>query len=168
MNQKQLGYLFEIAWILPSVAVPIAFLVAIVITAFAVGIAVPGNAGRVDPKTLNTTAPFDQPGLRELAPGRYEAVVVAQLFSFTPGEIQVPAGSKVTFIVTSRDVIHGFKVENTPINMMVVPGQISRLTTTFNTPGEYYLYCHEYCGGGHHLMAGKIVVTPAQTASAGQ
>ena len=46
MNRKYLGYLFEIAWILPSVAVPIAFLVAIVITAFAVGIAVPGNAGR--------------------------------------------------------------------------------------------------------------------------
>lgn len=168
MNQKQLGYLFEVAWILPSVAVPIAFLVAIVITAFAVGISVPGDAGRVDPKTLNTTAPFDKPGLRELAPGRYEAVITAQLFNFTPGELEIPAGSKVTFIVTSRDVIHGYKVENTPINMMVVPGQISRMTTTFDKPGEYYIYCHEYCGGGHHLMAGKIIVTPAQSASSGR
>lgn len=165
MNQKYLGYLFEVAWILPSIAVPIAFLVAIVITAFAVGIAVPGNAGRIDPKALNTTAPFDQPGLRELAPGRYEAVVTAQLFNFTPGEIEIPAGSKVTFIVTSRDVIHGYKIEKSPINMMVIPGQISRMTTTFDTPGEYYIYCHEYCGAGHHLMVGKLIVTPAKTAS---
>lgn len=88
MNRKYLGYLFEVAWILPSVAVPIAFLVAIVITAFAVGIAVPGEAGRIDPKALNTTAPFDQPGLRELAPGRYEAVVIAQLFNFSPERLR--------------------------------------------------------------------------------
>lgn len=158
MNNKQAAYLFEIAWILPSIAIPIAFLVAIVLTAFAVGIAVPGAAGRVDPKTLNTTAPFDKPGVRELAPGQYEVAVVSQVFNFTPGEIEVPVGSKVTFEVTSRDVIHGFKVVGTPVNMMVVPGQISRLTARFDRPGEYLIVCHEYCGGGHHLMAGKIIV----------
>jgi len=31
---------------------------------------------------------------------------------------------------------------------------------------EYYIFCHEYCGGGHHLMVGKLIVTPAKTASA--
>lgn len=158
MNNKQAAYLFEIAWILPSIAVPIALLVAIVLTAFAVGIGVPGNAGRVDPKALNTTAPFDKPGLREISPGKYELSMVAQLFSFTPGEIEIPAGSTVTFVATSRDVIHGLKVVGTPINAMVVPGQISRLTTRFDRPGEYLIVCHEYCGGGHHLMAGRIIV----------
>jgi cytochrome c oxidase subunit II len=158
MNNKQAAYLFEIAWILPSIAVPIALLVAIVLTAFAVGIAVPGNAGRINPKDINTTAPFDKPGVREIAPGEYEVSMVAQLFSFTPGEIEIPVGSRVTFVATSRDVIHGLKIVDTPINTMVVPGQISRLTTRFDRPGEYLVVCHEYCGGGHHLMAGKIVV----------
>jgi cytochrome c oxidase subunit 2 len=157
-NNKYLSYLFEIAWILPSVAIPISFLVALVLTAFAVGIAVPGVGGRIDPKAVSTTAPFDNPGLRELAPGRYEAVMVAQVFQFTPKDLEVPVGAKVTFILTSKDVIHGFKIENTPANVMVIPGQISRVTATFNKPGEYLILCHEYCGGGHHVMAGKIIV----------
>jgi cytochrome c oxidase subunit 2 len=158
MNNKQAAYLFEIAWILPSIAIPIAFLVAIVLTAFAVGITVPGPAGRIDPKAINTTAPFDQPGLRKLSEGKYEAAIVAQVFNFTPDKLEVPVGSQVTFLVTSRDVIHGLKINGTPINTMVFPGQISRLTTRFDRPGEYLIVCHEYCGGGHHLMAGTIVV----------
>lgn len=157
-GNKLLSYAFEVAWILPSIALPIAFLVAITLTAFAVGIAVPGVGGRVNPAQLDTTAPFDAPGLREVAPGRYEAVLVAQTFQWTPKDLEIPAGAQVTFILSSKDVIHGFKVENMPINVMVVPGQISRVKATFNRPGEYLIICHEYCGGGHHVMAGKIVV----------
>lgn len=157
-SSKFTDYLFEVAWILPSVAIPIAMLVAITLTAFAIGMRVPTAAGRVDPKVINQTPPFDQPGLRELAPGKYEAAVIGQTFLFTPNEIRIKRGSEVTFLVTSRDVIHGFKIENTPINVMVVPGQISRLTTTFDTPGEYLIICHEYCGVGHHIMSGKVIV----------
>lgn len=157
-GNKYMSYLFEIAWILPSVAIPISFLVAIVLTAFAVGIAVPGVGGRIDPKLIDKTAPFSTPGLREVAPGQYEAVLIAQTFAFTPKEITIPAGSKVTFIVTSRDVIHGFKIENSPVNVMVVPGQISRVTARFDHPGTYLILCHEFCGGGHHVMSGKLIV----------
>jgi cytochrome c oxidase subunit 2 len=157
-GNKYLSYLIEIAWILPSITIPIAFMVAIVLTAFVVGIAVPGVGGRIDPQAINTTAPFDQPGLRELAPGRYELVMIGQVFQWTPKDVEIPVGSKVTFVVTSRDVLHGLKIENTPVNVMVVPGQISRVTTRFDKPGEYLILCHEFCGGGHHVMAGKIIV----------
>lgn len=164
-DNHYLSYLFELAWILPSVAIPVSFLVAIALTAFAVGIGVPGYAGRIDPQAINETAPFNELGIKELAPDRYEVSVVAQVFNFTPGEIRVPAGSRVTFNVTSRDVIHGFKISNTPINVMVVPGQISRMTTTFNEPGEYLFVCHEYCGAGHHVMYGKVIVEPRASAA---
>ncbi|NJN14934.1 MAG: cytochrome C oxidase subunit II [Oscillochloris sp.] len=157
-TNKYIGYLFEVAWILPSVAIPVAVLVAVILTAFAVGITVPGAAGRVDPQALASTAPFDQPGLKELAPGRYEATLIGQTFVFLPNTIEVPRGSKVTFILTSRDVIHGFKIVNTPVNIMLIPGQISRVTHTFSEPGEYLFVCHEYCGAGHHVMSGKVIV----------
>ena len=56
-------YLFELAWILPSVAIPAAMLVALIVTAFGAGIHVPGVDGRVDPTKLTETAPFDEPGV---------------------------------------------------------------------------------------------------------
>lgn len=158
MNNKYSGYLFELAWILPSIAIPIGLLVAIVITAFVVGIGVPGIAGQIDIKNVTHSTPFDSTGVRQLADKQYEVVVLAQTFQFTPNEIHVPAGSKVTFTVTSKDVIHGFKIDNTPINVMIVPGQVSKVSTTFTTPGEYLIVCHEYCGGGHHVMSGKMIV----------
>jgi cytochrome c oxidase subunit II len=157
-NSKLVGYIFEFAWILPSVAIPVAVITAVIITAFAVGIRVPDIAGRIDPVTINNVAPFNEPGVRELAPGRYEAALIAQTFLFTPNEIEVPAGSDVTFILTSRDVIHGFKIVGTSVNMMAVPGQISKITAHFSKPGEYLILCHEYCGSGHHVMYGKIIV----------
>ena len=33
--------------------------------------------------------------------------MVAGIWVFTPNEIHVPAGSTVTFVATSRDVVHG-------------------------------------------------------------
>ncbi|MCS6882001.1 MAG: cytochrome c oxidase subunit II [Oscillochloridaceae bacterium] len=156
--EKFMAYLFEVAWILPSVAIPVAVITAVVLTAFAVGLRVPDVAGRIDPQAITVTEPFDEPGLRELAPGKYQATMIAQVFLFTPNEIEVPAGSEVTFVLTSRDVIHGFKIVGTSVNMMVVPGQISKLTVRFDRPGEYLIVCHEYCGSGHHVMSGKVIV----------
>jgi cytochrome c oxidase subunit 2 len=108
--------------------------------------------------TTPGVSPWAEPGLREIAPGKYEAYVLAQIWLFTPNEIRVPAGSEVTFYVTSKDVQHGFKISNTNINMMVLPGQVSKLTAHFDKPGTYNIICHEYCGVGHHTMFGQIIV----------
>jgi cytochrome c oxidase subunit 2 len=40
---------------------------------------------------------------------------------------------------------------------MVLPGQVSELEYTFREAGEHLLICHEYCGAGHHAMAGKVI-----------
>jgi len=84
--------------------------------------------------------------------------VLAQIWRFDPGEIRIPAGSEITFYVTSKDVQHGFKIMDTNINLMVLPGQVSKLKTTFENPGTYDVVCHEYCGIGHHTMYGQIIV----------
>jgi cytochrome c oxidase subunit II len=153
-------YLYELAWILPSIAIPVGMLAALTVTAFGAGIHLPSVAGRVEPTQVAHTAPFDKPGVREVAPGRYEVVLTGQIWTFMPAEIRIPAGSTVTFIATSRDVVHGLIVPGANINTMLLPGQIARVTTRFDRPGEYPMICHEYCGIAHHTMGGKIIVEP--------
>jgi len=159
---------YEALWIRISLIITVIFIIAVSIASFAYGIQLPGYYQRIDPKTLNdASSPFANPGLRELAPGKYEAYMTAQVWSFTPSELRIPTGSEVTFYVTARDVQHGFKIMETNINMMVLPGQISTLKATFKEPGTYNLICHEYCGAGgptigHHTMYGQIIVEEAE------
>lgn len=151
---------YERTWIAISIALLVVFAAAVTVAGYALGIQLPAPEQRVDPNTIVTEGPFAEPGLRELAPGKYEAYIVAQIWSFNPREITVPAGSTVTFYVTSKDVQHGFKLQGTNVNFQVVPGYVSKLRVTFDKPGEYPYFCHEYCGVGHAAMFGKVVVTP--------
>ena len=67
---------------------------------------------------------------------------------------------RVTFRLTSVDVIHGFQIVGTNANTMVVPGYVSEFTTVFDRPGEYLIVCNEYCGLSHHVMHATLIVTP--------
>jgi cytochrome c oxidase subunit 2 len=160
MERNSTVYLYELAWILPSVAIPVGMLVALIVSAFGAGIHLPGNEGQVDPTKIAQTAPFDRPGLVELAPGRYEVRLVAQVWAFAPAEVRIPAGSTVTFVATSRDVVHGLLIHGVHLNVMLLPGQVTRATVRFDRPGEYPVVCHEYCGIAHHIMGGKVIVEP--------
>lgn len=124
------------------------------------GAHVPEPAGRIPPDAVARTPPFDRPGVVEEGPRRYRATIVARMWSFTPREVRVPAGSTVTFQVASADVLHGFRIDRTNVNAMVVPGEVTRVTHTFERPGEYLMICHEYCGIAHQAMAGRVVVDP--------
>jgi cytochrome c oxidase subunit 2 len=149
---------YEKVFLVLSVVILVLGLGAVGATVFAAGVHVPSPAGRVDPKTVRQTPPFDQPQVRSTGTNQYEADMLAQIWSFNPGEIRVPAGSTVTFRITSADVVHGFEIEKTTINAMLIPGQITEVKHTFDKPGEYLMICHEYCGSGHHTMYGRVVV----------
>ena len=58
-------YLYELAWILPSIAIPVGMLAALAVTAFGAGMHLPTVEGRVPPTRVAQTAPFDAPGLRQ-------------------------------------------------------------------------------------------------------
>jgi cytochrome c oxidase subunit 2 len=152
--------LYELAWILPSIAIPVGMLAALLVTAFGAGIHVPSIAGRVDPTKVRETPPFDKLGLVQTGPLQYEVRMVGQVWFFTPNEIRVPAGSTVTFVATSQDVIHGLFIPGVNVNVMLIPGQISRVTAHFDRVGEHFIACHEYCGIAHHTMGGKVIVEP--------
>ena len=160
MKEGATVYLYELAWILPSIAIPVGMLAALLVTAFGAGIHVPSVAGRIDPTRVTETAPFDQPGVVQTEPVSYEVRMIGQIWAFTPNEIRVPVGSTVTFVATSKDVIHGLFIPGANVNVMLIPGQISRVTARFDREGEFFMACHEYCGIAHHTMGGKIIVGP--------
>ena len=160
MKQGATVYLYELAWILPSIAIPVGMLAALLVTAFGAGIHVPSVAGRIDPTRVTETAPFDQPGVVQTGPVSYEVRMIGQIWTFTPNEIRVPVGSTVTFVATSKDVIHGLFIPGANVNVMLIPGQISRVTARFDRAGEFFMACHEYCGIAHHTMGGKVIVEP--------
>lgn len=154
---------YERWFLYATVAVLVAFFVAMLASIGEAGIHLPTEVASVDPAEVSTTPPFDNPGLFQTGDDTYDAVIVAQTWQFTPEEIRVPAGAEVTFIVTSRDVIHGLLVPDTVINAMIIPGQVTEVSYTFDDPGEFKFICHEYCGLandqiGHHSMFGKVVV----------
>lgn len=159
-------YWYELLWILPSLALPVGMFAVLLVTAFGAQIHLPGIEGRVNPAKLDSTPPFDHPGVVQLGAGRYEVHMVGQVWSFDPAEIRVPAGAEVTFLATSSDVVHGLFIPSTHTNVMLLPGQVARVTARFDQPGSYPFFCHEYCGLGHQTMSGQIIVEPAGTTAA--
>ena len=151
---------YERIWMVISLIVLAGIMIAVTVAAFAFGIQPPSPQPRVDPKTVTQSGPFSQPGLRDLGGGKYEAYMVGTSagWIWEPREMRVPVGSTVTFYLTSKDVQHGFMLWNTNLNLMVLPGQVSKATYTFEQPGDYTYVCNEYCGIGHQTMSGKVIV----------
>jgi cytochrome c oxidase subunit 2 len=149
---------YERIWIIVAILMLVGLVGAITVASIAFGIQVPVPEKRVDPNTVTQAGPFSEPGLRDLGGGKYEAYIVGRSWAWSPKELIIPVGSTVTFFITSQDVQHGFMLWNTNLNVQIVPGQVSKLTITFDEPGEYPYLCHEYCGVGHHTMAGKVIV----------
>ena len=112
------------------------------------------------PGCVTTVKPFSTGELILVAPGRYEAHVVAKMWEFDPAVIRVPKGSVVDFYVTSLDVIHGFHIHGTNVNLMALPAAVNYAQATFREPGTFPVVCHEYCGAGHQQMAAAIEVVP--------
>ena len=158
---------FEAAWLAVSVLLIVGFISTVAYGAIGPGVAMVDDAGgTVDPDDVRSGdhPQFGSPGVERVGEDRYDVYVVARQFAFQPGSVEpirLPAGSTVTFHVTSADVIHGFQLVGTNVNVMVIPGQVSQFTVEFDEPARYGLVCNEYCGAAHHTMAGTVEVVPA-------
>ena len=76
--------------------------------------------------------------------------------------LTVPAGRPVKLIMTSQDVIHSFGIPAFRITQDVIPGRYSYEWFEATEPGEYHLFCREYCGTQHSGMIGTVrVLKPA-------
>jgi len=114
----------------------------------------------VDPRTLHIAGEFIESNLGSAveADGSVTVRAVGQQYSFTPQCIVVPTDTAVTFRATSADVVHGFLIEHSTVNTMLVPGYVSTITARFSTPAEVYMPCHEFCGVGHEGMWARVKI----------
>jgi cytochrome c oxidase subunit 2 len=75
-------------------------------------------------------------------------------------ELHIPVGRPVKLIMTSQDVIHDFFVPAFRVKKDVLPGRYTTVWFEATTPGEYHLFCSQYCGTQHSGMIGRVVVMP--------
>ncbi|MFQ5637766.1 MAG: cytochrome c oxidase subunit II [bacterium] len=73
-------------------------------------------------------------------------------------ELHVPVGEPVKLTMATEDVIHSFYIPAFRIKKDVVPGRVASMWFEAVKPGEYYLFCAEYCGTKHSQMIGRVVV----------
>jgi cytochrome c oxidase subunit II len=151
-------HLDEKIWLTLSFGMIMAFMLFTGYQAVALGMGPPSHMETIDPQKVDQTAPFDKPGLKKIGENEYEVVMTLQVFSFNPSNFEIPVGATVHFILTSKDVVHGFEVAGTNINTMVVPGQIQKITQKFDEAGNYLVVCNEYCGAGHQVMSTTFTV----------
>ena len=98
----------------------------------------------------------------------YEVLVTGQkwkwLFTYPTGyvddSLHVPVGTPVRLVMSSEDVIHSFFVPEFRMKRDVVPGRYSKLWFNATRPGEFQVFCAEYCGTSHSDMTTKVVVHP--------
>lgn len=77
-------------------------------------------------------------------------------------QVALGAGATVEFRVTSLDVTHGFGLYGPQRQIVAqtqaMPGYVNRLRVRLDTPGEYPVFCLEYCAAGHHHMRSSLTV----------
>ena len=72
--------------------------------------------------------------------------------------LHVPVDETIRLRMTSQDVIHSFYVPALRLKRDVLPDAYTDAWFTATEPGEYWLFCAEYCGKDHSRMRGRVVV----------
>lgn len=78
----------------------------------------------------------------------------------TTGEIVVPVGEPVKFVMTSTDVLHSFFVPVMRTKHDVIPGRYTHVWFRPIKTGDFQVFCTEYCGDQHSSMLSRLKVVP--------
>jgi heme/copper-type cytochrome/quinol oxidase subunit 2 len=96
--------------------------------------------------------------VQPITPSEKEFHIEASQFAYSPGEISVNPGDKVTIKLVATDVVHGLYVDGYGVSVTADPGQTATLTFVADKPGSFRLRCNVTCGAMHPFMIGKLNV----------
>ncbi len=74
--------------------------------------------------------------------------------------VYIPAGVPIKAVLNTYDteVLHAFYVQPAGVTQDIVPGRTTYVWFQINKPGEYWVFCREYCGRWHSRMFAKLKV----------
>jgi cytochrome c oxidase subunit II len=72
----------------------------------------------------------------------------------------IPQGKPVALDLVSMDVIHSFYIPAFRVKMDVIPGKKMKVWFIGNAPGNYDIFCAEFCGIQHSGMYTAVKVMP--------
>ena len=104
-------------------------------------------------------------------PAGADVYLLGRMWSWYP-VLKLQKGVQYTLHLSSTDVNHGFSLYPVNVNFQVVPGYDYGLRIVPSEAGDFGIICNEFCGVGHHMMLGKVIVTdedgrmPGETAAA--
>lgn len=86
--------------------------------------------------------------------------LIGLMWSWRP-TLKLKKDVEYTLHISSLDVNHGFSLHPINVNFQVVPGYDYGLRVTPTEAGDFRIICNEFCGIGHHLMVGRVIVEDA-------
>lgn len=95
-----------------------------------------------------------------------DVYLMAMMWSWQP-VLRLRKGAEYTLHLSSLDLNHGFSLAPVNLNFQIIPGYDYGLRVTPTAAGDFRIICNEFCGIGHHLMLGRVIVLDDETAGAG-
>ncbi len=84
--------------------------------------------------------------------------VEASMYGFSPSEIAVNPGDRVTVELVAADVVHGFSLDGYDFSLTAEPGQTGSKSFVADKPGAFRFRCSVPCGNLHPFIVGKLTV----------
>ena len=145
-------------WSTPQVVAPNPFRVQIVAEQFAWNVHYPGPDGKFGRTAVNLVTSTNPIGLDMSDPAAQDDVV-------SLNNLHLPVNREALIEVSSKDVIHSFKLPVMRVEQDAIPGAVVPIhfTPVRTTNGDRWeIACAQLCGLGHYRMRGQLYVDTDQ------
>lgn len=113
--------------------------------------------------TINTGGYLASTQKQDAIPIKVIAMQYAWEFVYPNGttsinKLVLKANQTYLLEITSKDVIHAFYIPQLGFKFEAIPGYVYDFYIVINKAGVYDIWCAEFCGPGHYLMKGTLIV----------
>jgi cytochrome c oxidase subunit II len=128
-----------------------ATVIQVVAQQFAWNVHLPGKDGKFGPQHMNMVTADNAFGLDLKNPATADDVLLSN-------EIHCVTNKPVIIYITSKDVIHSFKIIAMRVTQDAIPGQRVPIHFTPTKEGRYQINCAQLSGNAHSSMSAGFVV----------